>query len=128
MTMFIAPIVSDDLGAYEHLGIYIGIYKLLAYTMHVPWEKSYEKLNAYWVLAIATGVFESGLVCSAFAQKSIWFAVGRGISGIGAAGITTYPPLSDMNSPSPFGFHYTTRNCRLLLAVLELLAYALGPL
>jgi MFS family permease len=83
------PRITDSYQKLTHVGWYGSSYLLTNCALQLLYGKLYQILALRWVFMAALFLFELGSLISAVAPTSETLIVGRAISGLGAAGLTS---------------------------------------
>ncbi|KAI6781969.1 uncharacterized protein J7T54_005180 [Emericellopsis cladophorae] len=83
------PAISNEFGSFDDISWYESAYLLTFAALQLPVGKIYTFFRAKWVFSLFVVIFQVGSVISATAPSSAAFIVGRGVAGIGCAGLST---------------------------------------
>ena len=123
MLPFLLRDITEDFDSVAYIGLYAGLYYVLAYVLRPAFGSLLRKQGVRLSLFISLSLCSMGYLCSAFAPKLWVFVVGRCLSACGAAGIMTIVALLRTCAPD---FAWCTQHRAYIL--LECAALPLGTL
>lgn len=83
------PKITDEFGSLNDVGWYASAFLLSGSAPILLFGKIYTFYSPKWLLLSAMGLFEIGNLISGLAPSSNTLIVGRAVSGLGSAGIST---------------------------------------